>query len=151
MARKIICNFIFGSNCIFVKHTVTSKQKDHASNRNNYSSVYWQCPPSLRPFDTDEFLSTLERSGPQLTSGIKGDWEGLYRRFFRSPNFEGWYQHRQSEVNQKLQVLHLEALCNAVSTNMLTQRSYNTASMADLHLIIDFHIVLISHVDLLML
>lgn len=72
-----------------------------------------KCPPSLRSFDTDEFLSTLERSGPQLTSGIKGDWEGLYRRFFRSPNFEGWYQHRQSEVNQKLQVLHLEALCNA--------------------------------------
>ncbi|XP_062610729.1 protein DENND6A-like, partial [Saccostrea cucullata] len=72
-----------------------------------------KCPPSLSPFDTDEFLKTLERSGPQLTSGIKGDWEGLYRRFFRSPNFEGWYQHRQTEVNQKLQVLHMEALCSA--------------------------------------
>ncbi|XP_078341038.1 protein DENND6A-like isoform X3 [Crassostrea virginica] len=72
-----------------------------------------KCPPSLRPFDTDEFLKTLERSGPQLTSGTKGDWEGLYRKFFRSPNFEGWYQQRQIEVNQKLQVLHMEALCNA--------------------------------------
>mgnify|MGYP003691296967 CR=1 FL=1 len=81
---------------------------------------FLQCPPSLRPFDTDEFLKTLERSGPQLTSGTKGDWEGLYRKFFRSPNFEGWYQQRQIEVNQKLQVLHMEALCNAVSTCVLT-------------------------------
>ena len=38
-----------------------------------------QGPPRLRPFDTEEFLHTVEHSGPQLTSGIKGDWEGLYR------------------------------------------------------------------------
>ncbi|XP_055999780.1 protein DENND6A-like isoform X4 [Ostrea edulis] len=82
----------------------------------------FQCPPSLRPFDTDEFLKTLERSGPQLTSGIKGDWEGLYRRFFRSPNFEGWYQHRQIEVNQKLQILHMEALCNADLTDWIQDK-----------------------------
>ncbi|BFZ08313.1 hypothetical protein BsWGS_11351 [Bradybaena similaris] len=70
-------------------------------------------PPKLRPFDTDKFIETLEHSGPQLTSGIKGDWESLYRRFFLSPNFEGWYYQRQKEVNQKLQLLHLEALSNA--------------------------------------
>ncbi|KAL3851740.1 hypothetical protein ACJMK2_015454 [Sinanodonta woodiana] len=70
-------------------------------------------PPRLRPFDPEEFLKSVEHSGPQLTSGIKGDWEGLYRRFFRSQNFEGWYQHRQYEVNQKLEVLHMEALCQA--------------------------------------
>ena len=35
--------------------------------------------PSLRPFDAEEFLKTLEQSGPQLTSGLKGDWVGLYR------------------------------------------------------------------------
>ncbi|KAL8583447.1 hypothetical protein ACOMHN_044806 [Nucella lapillus] len=69
-------------------------------------------PPRLRPFDTEEFLHTVEHSGPQLTSGIKGDWEGLYRRYFKSPNFEGWYYQRQREVNQKLQVLHMDALCD---------------------------------------
>ncbi|CAL1527157.1 unnamed protein product [Lymnaea stagnalis] len=70
-------------------------------------------PPRLRPFDPEKFLETVEHSGPQLTCGIKGDWESLYRRFFRSPNFEGWYYQRQKEVNQKLQLLHLEALSNA--------------------------------------
>lgn len=70
-------------------------------------------PPSLREFDADEFIKTLEQAGPNLTSGVKGDWEGLYRRFFRSNNFEGWLYHRQYEVNQKLQVLHMEALCQA--------------------------------------
>lgn len=71
-----------------------------------------KAPPRLRPFDDEEFLKTVEHSGPQLTSGIKGDWEGLYKRFFLSTNFEGWYRHRQHEVNQKLQVLHMEALSN---------------------------------------
>ena len=75
----------------------------------------FQGPPSLRQFDADEFLKSLDHSGPQLTSGVKGDWEGLYKRFFRSNNFEGWYYNRQYEVNQKIQVLHMEALCQAVS------------------------------------
>jgi hypothetical protein len=57
----------------------------------------------------------LGTSGPQLTSGIKGDWVGLYRRFFRSPNFSGWFNARYREVSQKLQALQLEALSDAVS------------------------------------
>ncbi len=40
----------------------------------------------------------------QLTCTLKGDWEGLYKRFFKSPNFVGWYNHRHKEVSQKLQV-----------------------------------------------
>ncbi|ELU00735.1 hypothetical protein CAPTEDRAFT_175751 [Capitella teleta] len=70
-------------------------------------------PPQLRAFDSEEFLKTIEHSGPQLTSGLKGDWVGLYRRFFRSLNFEGWLRYRQQEVNQKLQAIHVEALCQA--------------------------------------
>ncbi|XP_070559229.1 protein DENND6A-like isoform X2 [Ptychodera flava] len=73
----------------------------------------WKHPPRLRPFDPDEFVKTLEHSGPQLTSGLTGDWIGLYRRFFKSSNFEGWLRNRQQEVNQKLSLLHLEALCDA--------------------------------------
>ncbi|KAK2194231.1 hypothetical protein NP493_1g03008 [Ridgeia piscesae] len=73
------------------------------------------CPhkgaPCLRPFDIDQFLKTVDQSGPQLTSGLKGDWVGLYRRFFTSANFDSWLRSRQLEVNQKLQALHLEALC----------------------------------------
>ena len=43
--------------------------------------IVWQAAPSLRPFNPGEFLSTLVAQGPQLTSGVKGDWEGLYRRY----------------------------------------------------------------------
>ncbi|XP_064632620.1 protein DENND6B-like isoform X2 [Lineus longissimus] len=70
-------------------------------------------PPQMKPFDTEEFLKSLEQAGPQLTSGIKGDWIGLYKKFFKTVNFAGWYQIRQQEVNQKLQALHIEALCDA--------------------------------------
>lgn len=67
--------------------------------------------PCLKPFDTEEFIKTLEHSGPQLTSGLKGNWVGLYRKFFYTPNFEGWLRYRQQEINQKLQALHIEAMC----------------------------------------
>lgn len=75
-----------------------------------------QAIPSLRPFNPDEFLATLEQHGPHLTSGIRGDWEGLYRRFFRSPNFSAWFNARYQEVSDKLAELHLQAVCDAVST-----------------------------------
>lgn len=38
-----------------------------------------QTPPQIRPFSQDEFMSTLDQTGPQLTSLLKGDWMGLYR------------------------------------------------------------------------
>nr|XP_025138403.1 protein DENND6B isoform X3 [Bubalus bubalis] len=61
----------------------------------------------------DDFLQSLERSGPQLTCVLKGDWLGLYRRFFKSPHFDGWYRQRHREMTQKLEALHLEAICEA--------------------------------------
>lgn len=73
----------------------------------------WKTPPQIRPFNQEEFMSTLEHSGPQLTSVLKGDWIGLYRKFFRSPNFDGWYRQRQKEMTQKLESLHLEVICDA--------------------------------------
>uniref|UniRef100_A0A7N8WN48 UDENN domain-containing protein n=1 Tax=Mastacembelus armatus TaxID=205130 RepID=A0A7N8WN48_9TELE len=73
----------------------------------------WKTPPQIRPFSQDEFMSTLDHTGPQLTSVLKGDWMGLYRKFFRSPNFDGWYRHRHKEMTQKLESLHLEVICNA--------------------------------------
>uniref|UniRef100_A0A3B4AS21 UDENN domain-containing protein n=1 Tax=Periophthalmus magnuspinnatus TaxID=409849 RepID=A0A3B4AS21_9GOBI len=51
------------------------------------------------------------KTGPQLTSRTKGDWIGLYRHFLKSPNFDGWFRSRRREMTQKLEALHLEALC----------------------------------------
>uniref|UniRef100_A0A182P9Y8 UDENN domain-containing protein n=1 Tax=Anopheles epiroticus TaxID=199890 RepID=A0A182P9Y8_9DIPT len=66
--------------------------------------------PQPHPFKQEDFLSTLDECGPQLTSTCKGDWEGLYRRFFSSPNFKGWYETRYFELEQTLQVLHMQTL-----------------------------------------
>ncbi|XP_036432666.1 protein DENND6B [Colossoma macropomum] len=73
----------------------------------------WKTPPQIRPFSQDEFMATLDHAGPQLTSMLKGDWMGLYKRFFRSPNFDGWYRLRHREMTQKVECLHLEAICDA--------------------------------------
>ncbi|KAM9444364.1 protein DENND6A [Clarias gariepinus] len=71
----------------------------------------WKSPPQLKPFAQEEFMKTLEKAGPQLTSRLKGDWIGLYRQFLKSPNFDGWFRNRRKEMMQKLEALHLEALC----------------------------------------
>uniref|UniRef100_A0A3P9ISI3 DENN/MADD domain containing 6B n=1 Tax=Oryzias latipes TaxID=8090 RepID=A0A3P9ISI3_ORYLA len=73
----------------------------------------WKTPPQIRPFVQEDFLSTLEHAGPQLTSPLRGDWVGLYKKFFRSPNFDGWYRQRHKEMMQKLESLHLEVICDA--------------------------------------
>lgn len=69
--------------------------------------------PNASSFKLDDFLATLETAGPQLTSPLKGDWKGLYRRFFRSPNFRGWYESRHRELQLTLQDLQLQALSEA--------------------------------------
>ena len=77
------------------------------------SILPWKSPPKLRKFNIDEFLATLPNYGPHLTSKLKGNWTSLYQKFFKSPNFEAWFCKRRQEVNNKLQILHLEALCSA--------------------------------------
>jgi len=39
----------------------------------------WRPPPQLKPFNVEQFLKGIEGAGPHLTSGIKGNWTGLYR------------------------------------------------------------------------
>lgn len=75
----------------------------------------FRAAPTPNHFKQDCFLATIEQSGPQLTSPLKGDWCGLYKRFFRSPNFREWYDHRYMELTKTLQHLQLQALSNAVS------------------------------------
>lgn len=73
-----------------------------------------QATPTPQMFNPDDFLASLSSSGPQLTTGIKGDWVGLYKRFFRSPNFSGWFHTRYTELSQQLQAKQLEKLSQAV-------------------------------------
>ncbi|XP_018566710.1 protein DENND6A [Anoplophora glabripennis] len=76
----------------------------------------FKAAPTPLPFNPDQFFATLDVAGPQLTlnnTGIKGDWVGLYRKFFRSPNFKAWFNTRYTELTLKLQALQLEALSNA--------------------------------------
>ncbi|XP_036373987.1 protein DENND6B isoform X1 [Megalops cyprinoides] len=83
----------------------------------------WKTPPQIRPFSQEEFMGTLDHAGPQLTSVLKGDWIGLYRRFFRSPNFDGWYRLRHREMTQKLECLHLEVICEADLLDWIKDKS----------------------------
>ncbi len=73
----------------------------------------YRATPKVKPFNQEDFLGSLENCGPQLTSNVKGDWDGLYKRFFKSPNFVSWYNQRHREVAQKLQLLHLESLAES--------------------------------------
>uniref|UniRef100_A0A4W3JHI0 DENN/MADD domain containing 6B n=1 Tax=Callorhinchus milii TaxID=7868 RepID=A0A4W3JHI0_CALMI len=45
-----------------------------------------------------------------LVNIILTHW-ALLRRFFKSPNFDGWFRLRHQEMARKLQTLHLEVLC----------------------------------------
>ncbi|KAF5284781.1 hypothetical protein FQA39_LY04506 [Lamprigera yunnana] len=73
----------------------------------------FKAAPLPLPFNPENFFATLDTTGPQLTSGIKGDWVGLYKKFFHSPNFNGWFDMRYKELALKLQALQLEALSDA--------------------------------------
>jgi len=69
----------------------------------------FKAPPELPSFEIDAFLATLDTSGPQLTSKIRGDWLGLYKRFFGCANFYSWYSERKGEIDRKLWSLHLDS------------------------------------------
>lgn len=73
----------------------------------------FRAPPEPNPFNPEDFFSSLEQTGPQLTSGIKGDWIGLYKQFFKTPNFSAWFHQRHSDLTSKLYALQLEALAES--------------------------------------
>lgn len=49
------------------------------------------------------------------------------RRFFKSPNFDGWYRQRHKEMTQKLEALHLEAICEAVCPSCRYSNQHQTS------------------------
>nr|XP_039247890.1 protein DENND6A-like [Styela clava] len=69
-----------------------------------------RAPPVLKSFRPEEFLATVDSQGPQLTSVTKGNWSGLYKKFFQSPNFTAWLNSRRMEMESKIAALHLAGL-----------------------------------------
>lgn len=79
-------------------------------------------PPTMGAFRIEDFIGTLDATGPQLTTGIKGDWVGLYRRFLRSPNYVAWYSARSAEATDKLRALHIEAIADSNLASLVAGR-----------------------------
>ncbi|KRZ53090.1 Protein DENND6B [Trichinella nativa] len=73
----------------------------------------WKDAPRLREFDKEEFLKFVENADLPSRTGIKGDWINLYRLFCDTKTFTYWLKQRQTEVNTRLRMLHLEALAGA--------------------------------------
>lgn len=84
-------------------------------------------PPTIKEFDKEEFLKTLDQYGPQLTSGLKGDWKDLYKHFLSTTNFSLWLSNRQKEGNTKIYLLYIETLaeCRFVQDLNISQLPKN--------------------------
>ncbi|XP_027902961.1 protein DENND6A-like [Vigna unguiculata] len=55
-------------------------------------------PPSLPPFNADEFLASLSARGPGkfILKRMRSNWLDLYRRFLYGPNFMPWFKRRRA-------------------------------------------------------
>uniref|UniRef100_A0A8R1XUC9 UDENN domain-containing protein n=1 Tax=Onchocerca volvulus TaxID=6282 RepID=A0A8R1XUC9_ONCVO len=69
--------------------------------------------PQIYPFVVDNFFSALDETRIMQTSGIRGDWRGLYQKFTTSLNFQDWLSRRKADLERQLRLLHLEMLCSA--------------------------------------
>ncbi|KAK7265020.1 hypothetical protein RJT34_32636 [Clitoria ternatea] len=60
-------------------------------------------PPSLPPFNADEFLASLSARGPGkfILKRMKSNWLDFYRRFLDGPNFMPWFQRRRAVAEQE--------------------------------------------------
>ncbi|XP_045790149.1 protein DENND6A isoform X2 [Trifolium pratense] len=68
-------------------------------------------PPSLPPFDANEFLASLSARGPGkfILKRMKSNWLDLYRRFLNGPNFMPWFQRRRAVSVQEQERLWRQA------------------------------------------
>lgn len=60
-------------------------------------------PPSLPPFNANEFLASLSARGPGkfILKRMRSNWLDLYRRFLNGPNFMPWFQRRRAVAEQE--------------------------------------------------
>lgn len=49
-----------------------------------------------------------------MPKNAKGDWPGLYKKFFDSLNFKCWYEQKKLEAERKLESLQTILLCDYV-------------------------------------
>ncbi|KAF7637634.1 UDENN domain-containing protein [Meloidogyne graminicola] len=72
----------------------------------------FQTVPQMRPFSLEQFLTSLK-------------YFALYRQFVtRSPNFIGWLRRRQIDIERRIRLEHMEAICNTnFSSQILSERS----------------------------
>jgi len=89
-------------------------------------------PPIIKEFDKEEFLKTLDQYGPQLTSGLKGDWKELYKHFLSTLNFSLWLSNRRQEANAKIYSLYIETIVNCHLENDLNLSKLTEIELIDL-------------------
>lgn len=89
-------------------------------------------PPIIKEFDNDEFLKTLDQYGPQLTSGLKGDWKDLYKHFLSTSNFRLWLEDRKQEANAKIYSLYIETVANCRLEEDLNLSKLSEVELVDL-------------------
>lgn len=72
-------------------------------------------PPSLPPFDANEFLASLSARGPGkfILKRMKSNWFDLYRRFLNGPNFKPWFQRKRAVAVQEQDRLWRQARIKA--------------------------------------
>ncbi|UJR21064.1 hypothetical protein I4U23_024164 [Adineta vaga] len=87
-------------------------------------------PPSIKEFESEEFLKTLDQYGPQLTSGLKGNWKDLYRQFLSTPNFRLWLTNRRHEANTIIYCEYIKTIANC-----RLEQDFNLSKLNELELI----------------
>jgi hypothetical protein len=89
-------------------------------------------PPIIKDFDNEEFLKTIDQYGPQLTSGLKGDWKDLYKHFLSTPNFRLWLSNRHQEANAVIYSLYMETIVNCHLEHDLNLSQLTEVELVDL-------------------
>ncbi|KRH56689.1 hypothetical protein GLYMA_05G013100v4 [Glycine max] len=93
-------------------------------------------PPSLPPFNADEFLAILSARGPRkfILKQMKSNWLDFYRRFLNGPNFMPWFQRRRAVAEQKQDRLWRHA-------RMKTDIQKLISKMAELEVVDSFSVI----------
>ncbi|KAK7411252.1 hypothetical protein VNO78_02685 [Psophocarpus tetragonolobus] len=82
-------------------------------------------PPSLPPFNADEFLASLSARGPGkfILKRMRNNWLELYRRFLNGPNFMPWFKRRRAVAEQEQDRLWRQARMNTEIQHLISRMS----------------------------
>ncbi|XP_029129129.1 protein DENND6A isoform X2 [Cajanus cajan] len=93
-------------------------------------------PPSLPPFNADEFLASLSARGPGkfILKRMKSNWLNFYRRFLNGPNFMPWFQRRRAVAEQEQDRLWRHARMKADIKQLISK-------MSELEIVDSFNVI----------